>query len=103
MIFRLTRSPALEAANYELVLSEDNVQEWASCWKSGKALAAERGRQLIAYALDSGPKRFPAPMSELLARGNPRFEYSKDQAEYVMHFSIATCSLSGWPRPCAMV
>ncbi len=59
---------AMELRGYQMFLSEDNMQEWAACWKSGTPEKAERGRRLTSYARDLRPRQFLAPTQELLAR-----------------------------------
>ncbi len=41
-------STAMGAIGYELMVSAENMQEWASCWSAGKS---ERGRQLFTFML----------------------------------------------------
>lgn len=59
---------AMAAHQLALVISEDNFQEWASCWKSNRREKELRGQQLLTYANALCPKSFLAPLPELLVR-----------------------------------
>lgn len=53
---------ALGRTGYELVISEHNFQEWAACWKSGRADKEERGRALLGYLRLLDPDRHLVPI-----------------------------------------
>jgi hypothetical protein len=40
-------SKAMKGGGYELIVSGDNLQEWASCWKGGDHQKEATGRRLV--------------------------------------------------------
>lgn len=61
-------SDAMSAGSRQLILSEDNFQEWASCWKNGSPEKEAVGRVLLSFALRIRPRRFLAPAHQLQIR-----------------------------------
>ncbi len=58
-------SKALSRTSWELILSVDNFQEWASCWKSGNQ---QVGQALLKFVLAIRPRKFLAPAHQLQIR-----------------------------------
>jgi hypothetical protein len=58
----------LQAHGHELIISGDNFQEWASCWKSGLAEKEEVGRTLLRYAFGIRPRILIAGPDDLIRR-----------------------------------
>jgi hypothetical protein len=56
-------SDSLQESNHELILGDTNLQEWASCWKSGNPVTEERGRRLVALAHAIRPRRLLTRLS----------------------------------------
>jgi hypothetical protein len=63
-----TLSKAMGENGYELIVSDDNLQEWASCWKSGDAMKHDRGRQLVQFMLAIQPRSVLVPADQLITR-----------------------------------
>jgi hypothetical protein len=63
-----TVSKAMQEQEHELIVSGDNFQEWASCWKSGQHTTRERGRHLIQFMLGIHPRRLLIPPGQLIFR-----------------------------------
>src|SRR6266849_142663 len=61
-------SKALQAKGHELIISADNFQEWASCWKSGRRESEEVGARLLRYAMGIQPHRILTEPSQLIKR-----------------------------------
>jgi len=61
-------SKALQGHGHELIISGDNFQEWASCWKSRSPKTEEVGRRLLRYVLDIEPRRLIAGPDQLIKR-----------------------------------
>jgi len=61
-------SSALQAHGHELIISGDNFQEWASCWKSPRPEKEEIGRSLLRYAFGIRPRRLIAGPDDLIPR-----------------------------------
>ena len=61
-------SARLEAHGHELIISGDNFQEWASCWKSGRPEKERVGRELLRYAFAITPRKLLAGPDQLIPR-----------------------------------
>lgn len=61
-------SGALTSRSFELILSADNFQEWASCWKSRLKEKQHIGQTLLRFILAAQPRRFLAPAHQLMTR-----------------------------------
>lgn len=62
----LTLSEILREQKTRIILSEHNIQETVSCWKSGQTEKIQFGQTLIKFQLAIQPVRFILPTAQLL-------------------------------------